>query len=36
MPCERAQQLEAYLDGELDAAGAAEVERHLETCCECR
>jgi anti-sigma factor RsiW len=36
MPCERAQQLEAYLDGELDAAGAAEVERHLETCGECR
>jgi len=36
MPCERAQQLEAYLDGELDAAGAAEVESHLETCSECR
>jgi anti-sigma factor RsiW len=36
MPCERAQQLEAYLDGELDAAGAAEVERHLETCGQCR
>lgn len=36
MPCERAQQLEAYLDGELDAAGAADVERHLETCSECR
>jgi anti-sigma factor (TIGR02949 family) len=36
MPCERAQQLEAYLDGELDAASAAAVERHLETCSECR
>jgi anti-sigma factor RsiW len=36
MPCERAQQLEAYLDGELDAAAAAVVESHLETCGECR
>jgi anti-sigma factor RsiW len=36
MPCERAQELEAYLDGELDAAGAAAVERHLETCDDCR
>ncbi|HEY2885904.1 MAG TPA: anti-sigma factor [Rhizomicrobium sp.] len=36
MPCERAQQLEAYLDGELDAAAAAQVESHLETCGECR
>jgi anti-sigma factor RsiW len=36
MPCERAQQLEAYLDGELDAAGAAEIESHLETCNDCR
>ena len=36
MPCERAQQLEAYLDGELDAGAAAQVESHLETCGECR
>jgi anti-sigma factor (TIGR02949 family) len=27
--------LHGYLDGELDAAGAAEFERHLETCREC-
>jgi mycothiol system anti-sigma-R factor len=27
--------LHAYLDGELDAMGAAEFERHLETCREC-
>ncbi|CAN5459905.1 hypothetical protein BH24GEM3_BH24GEM3_19340 [soil metagenome] len=32
-------QLHAYLDGELallDAAGAAEIERHLASCAECR
>jgi mycothiol system anti-sigma-R factor len=27
--------LHAYLDGELDAAGAASFERHLHTCSEC-
>ena len=27
--------LNAYLDGELDAAGAAEFERHLQTCSQC-
>jgi mycothiol system anti-sigma-R factor len=27
--------LHAYLDGELDAAGAAEFERHLEACPDC-
>ena len=27
--------LHGYLDGELDATGAAEFERHLETCHEC-
>ena len=35
MPCDQAQRLEAYLDGELDAANAAAVEQHLETCIEC-
>ncbi len=27
---------QAYLDGELDAAAAADAERHIETCVECR
>ena len=37
MGCELNQsRLHAYLDGELDASGAAEFERHLETCADCR
>jgi anti-sigma factor RsiW len=35
MPCEQAHRIEAYLDGELDAAGALEFERHLDGCSEC-
>jgi|SRR5271165_4463658 len=36
MVCELSQtRLHAYLDGELDAAGAAEFERHLESCRDC-
>jgi mycothiol system anti-sigma-R factor len=36
LSCERTSQaLHAYFDGELDAAGAAEFERHLETCPDC-
>lgn len=36
MSCELSQtRLHAYFDGELDAMGAAEFERHLETCPEC-
>jgi len=35
MPCEQAHRLDAYLDGELDAANAAEVERHLASCDTC-
>ena len=36
MACkEHAERLHAYLDGELDAAGAAEFERHLQSCTEC-
>jgi mycothiol system anti-sigma-R factor len=36
MSCEQTQTvLHGYLDGELDAARAAEFERHLETCSEC-
>ena len=36
MSCERTSSvLHAYFDGELDAAGAAEFERHLESCADC-
>lgn len=35
MPCNDALRVQAYFDGELDAAAAVEVERHLETCAEC-
>ncbi len=35
MPCDQAHRIEAYLDGELDAANAAAVEQHLESCIEC-
>jgi anti-sigma factor RsiW len=37
MSCELSQTwLHAYLDSELDAAGAAEFERHLESCAVCQ
>lgn len=37
MSCPRASSvLHAYFDGELDAAGAAEFERHMESCPDCR
>ena len=36
MTCEISQtRLHAYFDGELDAMGAAEFERHLESCPDC-
>ena len=36
MSCERTSSvMHAYFDGELDAAGAAEFERHLESCPDC-
>ena len=36
MTCEQSQtRLHAYFDGELDAMGAAEFERHLESCPDC-
>jgi anti-sigma factor RsiW len=35
MPCHEALQLQAYFDGELDAAAALGVERHLESCADC-
>ena len=37
MPCaETGSRLEAYFDGELDALSAAEMERHIGACAECR
>jgi anti-sigma factor RsiW len=37
MPCaETGTRLAAYFDGELDALGAAQMERHLAECAECR
>jgi anti-sigma factor RsiW len=37
VPCaETDGKLHAYLDGEMDALAAAQFERHLETCTECR
>jgi len=36
MPCDQAQRVEAYLDGELGAADALAVEQHLEYCAQCR
>ncbi len=35
MSCDRVLQTQAYFDGELDAAAALEVEKHLETCADC-
>ena len=35
MSCDHALQTQAYLDGELDFAGALEAERHLESCADC-
>jgi anti-sigma factor RsiW len=36
MECAENLRVQAYLDGELDAVAAAEIERHLATCEECR
>jgi anti-sigma factor RsiW len=37
MPCaETDTRLHAYFDGEMDAVAAADFERHLDTCSECR
>jgi len=37
VPCDQAQnQLHGYLDGELDAISAANFEKHLETCPDCK
>jgi anti-sigma factor RsiW len=34
--CERAAEVQAYMDGELDAVAALAVEQHLETCADCK
>jgi len=36
MPCGESLRVQAYFDGELDALTAADVERHMEACPECR
>jgi len=36
MQCAESLRVQAYLDGEIDAIGAAEIERHTDTCAECR
>lgn len=36
MTCEQSLLVQAYLDGELDAADALEAEQHLESCAECQ
>lgn len=35
MTCEKAAQVQAYYDGELDAARTRTIEAHLERCAEC-
>lgn len=36
MTCRETLRVQAYFDGEVDAPSAAEIERHLESCAECR
>jgi anti-sigma factor RsiW len=36
MPCAESMRVQAYFDGEVDAPAAADIERHLEQCAECR
>src|SRR6185295_14098018 len=35
MACDKAAEVAAYLDGELDASAALAIERHLESCNDC-
>ncbi len=35
MSCDKAPEVQAYVDGELDAPAAAALEKHLETCAAC-
>lgn len=36
MPCAEALRVQAYFDGEVDAISAADIERHVANCGECR
>jgi anti-sigma factor (TIGR02949 family) len=36
MECAESKRVQRYFDGELDAANAAQIEQHLQTCAECR
>ncbi len=36
MQCAESLRVQAYFDGEVDAVSAAEIERHVERCSECR
>ena len=36
MPCAESLRVQAYFDAEVDAVSAADIERHLEHCAECR
>src|ERR1700691_5948018 len=36
MPCAEAMRVQAYFDGEADAVAAADIERHIAGCAECR
>ena len=36
MQCAESLRVQAYFDGEVDAVSAAEIERHVEHCSECR
>jgi len=35
MACPETLRVQAYFDGELDASAAADIERHVQACCEC-
>jgi anti-sigma factor (TIGR02949 family) len=36
MPCAESKRVPEYFDGEVDAATAAQIEQHLQTCVECQ
>jgi anti-sigma factor RsiW len=36
VPCAESPRLQAYLDGEVDALSAADIERHMQSCADCR
>ena len=36
MPCAESLRVQAYFDAEVDAVAAADIERHIEHCAECR